>query len=74
MVRVADQALRAEVTAAAPTSRNVQLVQERRIGPSVAGPLANVDAAGADLQARIPPSVRTCSGTASSRSTRRAGG
>ena len=63
MVHVADQALREEVDAAAPTARNVQLIQERRIGPSVGGPsaggpLAAVDAAGADLEARVPPSVR----------------
>ncbi len=58
MVHVADEALRAEVAAAAPASRNIQLIQERRIGPSADDPLGAVDTAGADLQARVPPAVR----------------
>ncbi len=58
MVHVADEALRAEVAAAAPASRNIQLIQERRIGPSADDPLGAVDTAGADLEARVPPAVR----------------
>ena len=44
--------------AAAPAAvRDIQLVQERRIGPASGDPLGAVDAAGAELQAQVPPAV-----------------
>ncbi len=55
--RVADDALRAEVSGASATVRNVQLIQERRLGTSRGDPMAPVDSAGADLGAEIPASV-----------------
>ncbi len=55
--QVADRALRDEVAAAPASVRDIQLVQERRIGPGAGDPLGAVDAAGAELQAQVPPAV-----------------
>jgi putative ABC transport system permease protein len=56
--RVSDDALRSEVAATSGAIRNVQLIQERRIGPTADDPLGAVDAAGADLESQVPPAVR----------------
>lgn len=58
LTRVADQALRDDVAAAPAAVRDIQLLQDRRIGPASGDPLGAVDAAGADLQDRIPPAIR----------------
>ena len=55
--QVADRALRDEVATAPAAVRDIQLVQERRIGPASGDPLGAVDAAGAELQAQVPPAV-----------------
>jgi putative ABC transport system permease protein len=55
--QVADRALRDEVASAPASVRDIQLVQERRIGPGAGDPLGAVDAAGAELQAQVPPAV-----------------
>ncbi len=55
--RVADDALRAEVSGASAAVRDVQLIQERRLGTSRDDPMAPVISAGADLGSEIPPSV-----------------
>lgn len=57
--RVADDALRGEVAGSSSETRNIQLVQERRIPATGGDPLGAVDAAGADLQAQIPARVRS---------------
>ena len=58
--RLADDALRGEVTAASPFQRNVQLVQERLYDADETGddPLAPVADAGLELEAEIPGAVR----------------
>ena len=58
LTQVADQALRDDVAAAPAAVRDIQLLQDRRIGPASGDPLGAVDAAGADLEARIPPAIR----------------
>ena len=55
--RVSDDALRAEVYGASAAVRNIQLIQERRLGTSTGDPMSAVDAAGTDLQGQIPSSV-----------------
>jgi putative ABC transport system permease protein len=55
--QVADRALRDEVAAAPASVRDIQLVQERRIGPGAGDPLGAVDAAGAELEAQVPATV-----------------
>ena len=57
-VREADRALRDEVAATPASVRNLQLIQERRIGQASGDPLRGVDQAGADLESQIPPAVR----------------
>ena len=56
---IADDALRSQVREASAFDRNVQLLQVRRIEADRDDPLADVDAAGADLQLRLPSSVGT---------------
>lgn len=56
--RVSDEALRAEVAGASAAVRDIQLIQERRLGTSTGDPMTAVDAVGADLEAQIPTSVR----------------
>ena len=58
LAREADDALRAEVEATSAATRNVQIIQERRIGPGSTDPMSAVDAAGADLERQVPPAVR----------------
>ena len=55
--QVTDRALRDEVAAAPAAVRDIQLIQERRIGPAVGDPMGAVDAAGAELGGRIPPAI-----------------
>ena len=57
-VREADRALRDEVAATPAAVRNLQLIQERRIGQASGDPLGAVDQSGADLELQIPPAVR----------------
>jgi putative ABC transport system permease protein len=58
--RLADDALRGEVTAASPFQRNVQLIQERRYDADENGddPLARVAQTGVKLEEEIPAAVR----------------
>src|SRR6476659_886400 len=57
-VREADRALRDELPATPAAVRNLQLIQERRIGQASGDPLGAVDQSGADLEPQIPPAVR----------------
>lgn len=56
--RVDHAALRSAVTAMSQDARGIELLQAGRIAPSTPDPLAGVVAAGADLEASMPASVR----------------
>ncbi len=55
--RVSDESLRAEVAGASAAIRDIQLIQERRLGTSPDDPMGPVDAAGAELEAQVPGPV-----------------
>ena len=55
--RIATDALRAQVREASSFDRDLQLLQARRIAADRDDPLGGVDAAGAELQGRLPPAI-----------------